>query len=98
MRIKAASLAVIVFLLISADTSVAAEADLQRFIDGVISQPIVKGETVGATVVQDGRLVMAKGYGQRSCLRGLPVDGRATQFQIGSITKVLVWISVLQQV
>ena len=87
MRIKAASLAVIVFLLISADTSVAAEADLQRFIDGVIGQSIAKGETVGATVVQDGRLVMAKGTAKEAACAGCLLMGERPSFKLVALPR-----------
>lgn len=75
-------------------------SNLEQFIDGIMAQAIVQGETVGATVsvVQDGRLLVSRGYGYADYTRGEPVQSRVTQFQIGSISKVWVWMAVLQQV
>ncbi|NOX51115.1 MAG: beta-lactamase family protein [Gammaproteobacteria bacterium] len=74
--------------------------EMEGFIDGIMQRAVMRGETVGATVslVSDGRLVMAKGYGFANLQDRTPVQGRHTQFRIGSITKVLTWISVLQQI
>ncbi len=73
---------------------------LEHFIDGIMVQAITSGETVGATValVQDGRLLVSRGYGYADFARSEPVQSRVTQFQIGSITKVWVWMAVLQLV
>lgn len=73
---------------------------LEHFIDGIMMQAITDGETVGATValVQDGRLLVSRGYGYADFARSEPVQSRVTQFQIGSITKVWVWMAVLQLV
>jgi len=74
--------------------------EMEGFIDGIMQRAVMRGETVGATVsvVSDGRLVMAKGYGLANLQDRTSVQGRHTQFRIGSITKVLTWISVLQQI
>jgi CubicO group peptidase (beta-lactamase class C family) len=73
---------------------------LTSFVDGYMQHAMASGQTVGATVavVRDGRLLMAKGYGDADLARGLTVSGATTQFRIGSISKVLVWIAVMQQV
>jgi len=73
---------------------------LERFIDGIMERSIVAGETVGATVavVQNGRLVVARGYGTADIGQGVAVRSRITQFRIGSISKLFVWMSVLQLV
>ena len=75
-------------------------SSLGDFIDGIVEQAIVQGETVGATVsvVQNNRLLIARGYGLADRTHQVPVQARTTTFRIGSITKVLVWMSVLQQV
>ena len=65
-----------------------------------MQQALIDGETVGATValIRNGQLVTARGYGMADIGQGVPVNPELTQFRIGSITKVLVWISVMQQV
>jgi len=78
----------------------AVNSTLERFIDGVMTRAVVTGESVGATVavVQDGRLIVARGYGRARIDGEVPVEARVTQFRIGSISKVFVWMSVLQLV
>jgi len=75
-------------------------SSLERFIDGIMQHAIVTGATQGATVsvVQNGRLIVARGYGLADVEQKVPVESRVTQFRIGSISKVLVWMSVLQLV
>ncbi len=75
-------------------------ANLSQQVDGYMRHTVVSGKTVGATVaiVRNGRLLALKGYGDADRTRGIPVQGGTTQFRIGSITKVLVWIAVMQQV
>ena len=84
----------------TASASEARVSNLEQFIDGIMAQAIVQGDTVGATValVQDGRLLVSRGYGSADYTRGEPVQSRVTQFQIGSISKVWVWMAVLQLV
>jgi len=73
---------------------------LSQFVDGYMQHMVQSGQTVGATVaiVRDGRLLTLQGYGTADVTRGTPVRGGTTQFRIGSITKVLVWMAVMQQV
>jgi len=74
--------------------------DLQAYIDGVMGSAIVGKQTVGATVavVRDGRLAASRGYGMADIALEVPVRSDVSQFRIGSISKVLVWMGVLQQV
>ncbi len=90
----------LVLLAMALPATAAVPSSIQRFVDGVVERSIVERETAGATValVANGRLLMVKGYGLADVSRGTPVAGRVSQFRIGSITKVLTWISVLQQV
>ena len=75
-------------------------SSLEGFIDGMMEQGVVRGEIVGGTVslVQDGRMLVARGYGMADLANSVPVQSRVTTFRIGSITKVLTWIAVMQQV
>ncbi len=75
-------------------------SSLEGFIDGIMEQGIVRGETAGGVValVQDGRMLVARGYGMADMANSVPVQARVTTFRLGSITKVLTWIAVLQQV
>ncbi len=93
----------VIGLVLSAQAPVAAPgqvSSLEGYINGIMESAVIDQEIVGATValVADGRLVMARGYGHADLQNRLPVQARSTAFRIGSITKVLVWMSVLQQV
>src|SRR5690349_10513159 len=54
----------------------------------------------GATVaiVQDGRVVLEKGYGFASFAPPRRVDPKTTLFRIGSISKTFTWIEVMRAV
>jgi CubicO group peptidase (beta-lactamase class C family) len=70
------------------------------FFDGAIGAEAAAGNVVGATlaVVANGRVVTTRGYGVADRDTGALVRADATLFRIGSVSKVLVWIAVLQQV
>jgi CubicO group peptidase (beta-lactamase class C family) len=72
---------------------------IESFFDGAIGAQVASGSTVGATIalVQDGRIVFAKGYGLASRELGVPVRSDRTLFRIGSVSKLFVWVAVMQQ-
>ena len=92
-------------LLVAASFSAAAREppaspeELAQFFDGVLAAQISSGDVVGATVavVRDGRLWFAQGYGMSDRESGAPVDADGTLFRIGSVSKLFVWIAVMQQ-
>ena len=49
-------------------------------------------------VVHEGRLVYSQGFGRREIFAELPVDAERTIWRIGSITKVLTAVAILQLV
>ena len=53
---------------------------------------------VAVSVVKDGKLFFAKGYGYADVEKGIPVDAEQTIFGIGSIGKLFTWTAVMQQV
>lgn len=73
---------------------------VQQFVDGVLAAQIASGDVVGATVsiVRGGELVLAKGYGLADIATDRSVDGAQTLFRIGSVSKLFVWVAVMQQV
>ena len=75
-------------------------AAVQQFVDGVLAAQIASGDVVGATVsiVRGGDVVLAKGYGLADMATDRSVDGAQTLFRIGSVSKVFVWVAVMQQV
>jgi len=72
---------------------------LQQFVDGVMTAQIASGRAVGAAVsiVHGGELVLARGYGSADRATVRPVSN-ATLFRIGSVSKLFVWVAVMQQV
>jgi CubicO group peptidase (beta-lactamase class C family) len=64
--------------------------DLERFLDETIAGQIADHEVPGATVsvVKDGNLLFAKGYGVANIEESRPVVASETLFRIGSVTKL----------
>src|SRR5206468_12741254 len=56
----------------------------------------IAGVTV--SVVQNGQVVVKKGYGFASLKPARPVDPDRTLFRIGSITKTFTWIALMKEV
>lgn len=73
---------------------------VEEFFDGLIPGQMREGHVVGATVavVEDGRMVFAKGYGYADRERREPVDAGKTVFFPGSAGKLFTWTAVMQLV
>ena len=50
------------------------------------------------SVVKDGKLFFAKGYGYADLENDIPVDPEQTIFRIGSVGKLFTWTAVMQLV
>lgn len=74
--------------------------ELEAFVDGGVRQAMGADHIAGAAVVvvQDGQVVLEKGFGLARLNPATPVDARQTLFRLGSVSKVLTWIEVLKQV
>src|SRR6185436_1152016 len=74
--------------------------DLEAFFDGLIPLQIGMNDIAGATVsvVKDGKLLFAKGYGFADVKARKPVVAETTLFRVGSITKLFTWTAVMQLV
>jgi CubicO group peptidase (beta-lactamase class C family) len=72
--------------------------DLEAFFDGVMAAHLEAQRIVGATVsvVKDGELYFAKGYGHADLEKSIPVDPERTLFRVGSTSKLFTWTAVLQ--
>ena len=70
-----------------------------QFVDGVMASQIARGDVVGATVsiTHHGEVVLTRGYGLADLAAFRAVDADQTLFRVGSISKVLVWMAVVQQ-
>ncbi|MFQ3595907.1 MAG: serine hydrolase domain-containing protein, partial [Sphingomonadaceae bacterium] len=75
-------------------------AGLEPFVDGVIAQQIVTREVAGAVVavVHRDRTVLLRGYGHADIAADRPVDPAQTLFRPGSVSKLLTWALLMQQV
>lgn len=75
-------------------------AELEAFLDGVMTAHLSDKHVAGATVavVRDGRVLLAKGYGWADVDDRIPVDPERTMFRIGSVTKLFTWTAVMQLV
>ena len=75
-----------------------AAADLEAFLDGIVPQQLERENIAGATisVVKDGKLLFARGYGYSDVANKKPVVADETLFRPGSISKLFTWTSVMQ--
>ena len=72
--------------------------ELETFLNGVISVQLADDHIPGATVsvVKDGRLFAASGYGDADRQHGKLVSAKTTLFRIGSVSKLFTWTAVMQ--
>lgn len=72
--------------------------ELETFLDGVLTSQLKENHIPGATlsVVKDGKLFLAKGYGDADIEQNKPVVADTTLFRIGSISKMFTWTAILQ--
>jgi len=75
-------------------------AELEAFLDDLLAQEMEEYHIAGAavSVVKDGKLFFAKGYGYADIERGIPVDPEQTIFRTGSAGKLFTWTAVMQLV
>lgn len=74
--------------------------EVHGFLDGVMETKLRDQHIAGAvlTVVHNGKVIFSQGYGYGNVSRQEPVFPDSTLFRIGSISKLFVWISVMQLV
>jgi CubicO group peptidase (beta-lactamase class C family) len=75
-------------------------AELEAFLDDLFAKQMAEQHIAGAavSVVKDGKLFFAKGYGCADLAEGIPVDPEQTIFRIGSVGKLFTWTAVMQLV
>ena len=73
-------------------------ADLEAFLDGMMPSQLQRENIAGAaiSVVKDGKLIFAKGYGFSDVEKRTLVTADSTLFRPGSISKLFTWTSVMQ--
>ncbi|WP_332817417.1 serine hydrolase domain-containing protein [Sphingopyxis sp.] len=74
--------------------------DVDAWLDGYMPYALRSGDIAGAvvTVVKDGRVIAAKGYGYADVVQRRPVDPARTLFRPGSVSKLMTWTAVMQLV
>jgi CubicO group peptidase (beta-lactamase class C family) len=72
--------------------------DLEVFLDGMMPSQLQREDVAGAviSVVRDGKVIFAKGYGFSDVEKRTPVTADSTLFRPGSISKLFTWTSVMQ--
>ena len=75
-------------------------AEMEAFMDEFFAVAMEEYQIAGAavSVVKDGKLFFAKGYGYADLENKIPVDPEKTIFRTGSVGKVLTWTAVMQLV
>jgi CubicO group peptidase (beta-lactamase class C family) len=73
---------------------------LEALVDATVRQAMERDHIAGVTVavVQDGKVVLKKGYGFADVAGQRPVDPDRTLFRVGSITKTFTWLMTLNAV
>jgi len=73
-------------------------ADVEVFLDGIVPLQLSQTDIAGATVsiVKDGKLLFAKGYGYADVQKKQFVSGPETLFRPGSISKLFTWTAIMQ--
>ena len=72
--------------------------ELAQFVDQLVTERMKKHGVPSHTisVVQDGKIIFAKGYGYADIEKTVPVDPEQTLFRICSVSKLFVWTAVMQ--
>ena len=72
--------------------------DVEAFLDGLVPLQLKNGDIAGATIsiVKDGKLLFAKGYGYADVEKKKSVSPQETLFRPGSISKLFTWTAVMQ--
>ncbi len=74
--------------------------DLEAFTDALIPPQLSDYQIAGAmvSIVQDGEIVLAKGYGFANVEEHVPASPHESLFRIGSTSKLFTWTAVMQLV
>lgn len=74
--------------------------DVDAWLDGFFPYALGEGDIAGAvvTVVKDGQVLTSRGYGYADVEKRTPVNPDMTLFRPGSVSKLITWTAVMQQV
>jgi CubicO group peptidase (beta-lactamase class C family) len=73
-------------------------ADVSAFLDALIPLQLKEHDIAGAAVsiVKDGQILFARGYGYADVEKKKPVSPQETLFRPGSVSKLFTWTAVMQ--
>lgn len=76
------------------------KAALEAWTDGTVQALLEANHTAGGvvTIVRNGEIILAKGYGYADVAERTPVDPAKTLFRIASVSKLFTWTSVMQMI
>ena len=76
------------------------KTDVDAWLDGYLPYALHSADIPGAVVVvvKDGQFVTSRGYGYANLEKRTPVDPERTLFRPGSVSKLVTWTAVMQQV
>ena len=74
--------------------------EVEAFFDGLMTAQLAATHAPGAvvSVVTDGKLLFAKGYGYADLDRHTPVVADQTLFRVASVSKLFTWTAIMQLV
>lgn len=74
--------------------------NVDTWLDGYMPYALNTSDIPGAVVVvvKDGQVLTARGFGYSDVDKRTPVDGERTLFRPGSVSKLVTWTAVMQQV
>ena len=75
-------------------------AELEAFVDGLADRAMAREHIAGAvvTVVQDGQVLLDKGYGVDRLSPVRMVDPARTLFRLGPVTETFTWIALMREI
>jgi len=80
--------------------SAIAPAELEAFVDGVVRRSMLEDHIPGVavSVVQNGQVLLKKGYGAAALAPARAVDPDKTLFRLGDLSAAFTWLAVLKEV
>ena len=76
------------------------KGDVDAWLDGYMPYALKRGDAAGAVVVvvKDGQVLTQRGFGYADVASRRPVDPETTLFRQASVSKLITWTAVMQQV
>lgn len=76
------------------------KSDVDAWLDGFMPYALRTGDVAGAVVVvvRGGQVLTQRGFGYSDLARRRPVDPERTLFRPGSVSKLITWTAVMQEV